>query len=748
MSQPLNVLLVQSDAAAAKPLAEFFARRGDKLWQTANLAEAGALLDRHAPGLILLDLHLPEGEWVEFVRRVRRQSPRAGLVVTSKHPDFRRELQAKEQQVHVFLRQPFTREWIEKALKRLSAAEGPAPESTLPRVRVPVRMKITLPYALLALGFALGAAYLVSRYVLESIQERFVGQLADAAKLSADWMVQEENRRLETLRLLTNLEGMAGAVQSGNAEAVRALALPVAVSQREEAVEILDPRGQSVLSLRREPQAGPEAFTAARGENIFAGWEFVRRALNARVDQQGDKYAGLARAPWGDMFYVAGPVFNDSGQPGGAILVGKSASSLAREIRQDTLAHVTLYTLEGEALASTLFVDEAGRALTPEQTAQVLQGQDAASLILDRSAAGAPYSEILGPWEVRNGEDLGVMGTALAQTALSRPTQATQLQVFLVVAITFLFVVALGLYIADQITRPLSRIVRASQEVARGNFEVKVEARGDDETAVLAHSFNYMVSGLQEGFIYRDLLGRTVSPEVREELREVFASGNLRLEGQAAIATVLMSDIRGFTTLSEKAEPSAILNWLNEYFGELVPVITAQGGVVDKFEGDAILAFFGILPRPLPAEESAYQACRAAVEMLRVVQRLNRRRAARGEPPLVTGIGLNTGAVTAGGLGTADRLNYTIIGDAVNTTQRLEGFTREFGESGALISQSTYEALGERAAEFRLEPLGAHTFKGKSEAVAIYRLWASRRGGAPDSVREGHAQPAAPEGKG
>jgi adenylate cyclase len=143
-----------------------------------------------------------------------------------------------------------------------------------------------------------------------------------------------------------------------------------------------------------------------------------------------------------------------------------------------------------------------------------------------------------------------------------------------------------------------------------------IDTSGDDEVAVLAHAFNYMVTGLQEGFIYRDLLGRTVSPEVREQLRHAFASGNLRLEGQNVVATVLMSGIRGFTTLSEKEEPTTVLAWLNEYFGGLVPIIAQYGGVVRKFEGDTVLAFFGVLPRPLTPQESAYQACQAAVAML------------------------------------------------------------------------------------------------------------------------------------
>jgi adenylate cyclase len=241
--------------------------------------------------------------------------------------------------------------------------------------------------------------------------------------------------------------------------------------------------------------------------------------------------------------------------------------------------------------------------------------------------------------------------------------------------------------------------------------------------AVLAQSFNYMVAGLQEGSIYRDLLGRTVSPEVREQLRQTFTTGRLRLEGQQAVATVLMTDIRGFTTLSEQADPATVFQWLNEYFGQLVPVVTSHGGVVNKFDGDAMLAFFGTLPRLLNPKQSALAACLTAVETLRLINQLNATRKTRGEPEFITGIGVNTGVVIAGGLGTSDRLHYTIIGDTVNTTQRLEALSRELlSESGILISHSTYLALGEYQQHFRCEPLGNHRVKGKQEELLVYQL--------------------------
>jgi adenylate cyclase len=158
--------------------------------------------------------------------------------------------------------------------------------------------------------------------------------------------------------------------------------------------------------------------------------------------------------------------------------------------------------------------------------------------------------------------------------------------------------------------------------------------------------------------------------------------------------------------------------------------------VINAFEGDALLAFFGILPRPMTPEESAYRAVRAAVGMLNIIQRLNHRRIQRGDPAFDTGIVINSGKVTAGTLGAADRLHYTVIGDTVNSTHRLQSIARTFGESGVAISGGTYEALGDRRNDFKLERLGAYTVKGKSERLVVYRLLTDNAAnpprGAPD----------------
>jgi adenylate cyclase len=715
----------------AQHLASFFSRRQDQVWLTVSAREAAALAQKHQADLLVVDLHLPGNDWLELLRQVRQDHPDTQVMITNRLPDLRREILAKEQGVQVFLRQPFTRQWVERALTRLSgAAASPHAEQPtqraalmrLPSVRTPVRLKITVPYVLLGLAFLAGAAYLLSRYILDTFDERFESQVVDVGRLAADWMVQEENRLLATLRLVAHTEGMAGALLANDAELLRTLAYPIAVNDRRDAVEILDRQGISVLSLRHQAAGGLAEYGFMRGDMLYRDWDFVQAVLDGNIDEQGDKYAGMVRTPWGDYFYVSGPILDADGGLAGVILVGSAAESLVRQIRQVTLGQITLYDPLGHALASTHNTDLSGVDVPAAQAAQVLVQQDQGSLLRDLTVDSLTYTEVVGPWQARNGQDLGLIGGALARNNLARPTAVTRVQAFAFVGLAFLIVVGLGLYLSSLITRPLTQMVHASAQVAEGNLEVKVDTRGDDEVAVLAHAFNYMVTGLQEGFIYRDLLGRTVSPEVREQLRQGFASGNLKLEGQNVVATVLMSDIREFTALSENEEPTTVLAWLNEYFSGLVPIVTANGGVVDKFEGDALLSFFGILPQPLPPKEAAYHACRAAVTMLENVEQLNARRVAEGQPPFTTGIGINTGLVTAGGLGASDRLNYTIIGDAVNTTARLQGFSRDFGASGIVISEHTFAALEDLADQFDLEPMGRHAFKGKREGLLVYRL--------------------------
>jgi class 3 adenylate cyclase/CheY-like chemotaxis protein len=723
----LRVLLVQSDVQSAQTLTRFFQDRGDEVWYAGDVAQGLSLLSQGQPDLMLVDLHFPGSDWLGLLRQARQVNPPVKLILTNKYPDMQRELIAAEYGATVFLRQPYTQRWIETALQRAFEAAEPqaqrARKTQLPKVKLPVLVKITGPYLLLALLFALAGAYIITQITLESVQDRYLNQLIETGRQTADWLVREEDRLLSSERMLANTQGLAQAIRNQDAEVARALVFPLAATAGEEAVEIVDLQGMTLVSMRSKAGGGSGEYDFTRGDGYFGQQPFARSILLGQSDEVGDKFSGMVQAPWGAFFYVGGPVYDQANQLVGAVLVGKSMRSIARQAGQDTMAEITFYNFDGLPLASTLPIDQQALSLAAGQVDQVIANQASASLTRSLSNQSAVYAEIVGPWQARDQQDLGVLGAALPQNYLTRASSTMQFEIFLLVAGAFVLVIVVGLYLAGLITRPLARLVYSSNEVAQGNLEVKVDSTGNDEMAVLAHSFNYMVAGLQEGSVYRDLLGRTVSPEVRDQLRQTFTSGNLKLEGQEAVASVLMTDIREFTSLSETTDPSTVLAWLNEYFGRLVPIVQAYGGVVNKFDGDAMLAFFGILPRRQTPQNGAIDACQAALEILQVIDQLNLERVARGDPPLVTGIGINTGVVIAGGLGTSDRLHYTIIGDTVNTTQRLESLTRQlFDTSGIVMGHGTWSALAESAARFNLVPAGMHAVKGKSEQIEVYRL--------------------------
>ncbi len=724
-----SVVIIHSDISLPQTLLAFFNMRGDKVWQTSSATEARLLLKQHKPDLLIIDIHLPEADWQHILSLASHLRTRVNVLLTARYTDPQRKYLARARGLSVCVQLPCSRNEIEQALTQLEhphylTKKSASDVRVRSRIRVPVRLKITLPYVLLALILALAATYVVSQVALDSIEERFVNQLIEAGKQSADEIVREESRLLATLRLVAYIEALPTALQTRDAERLRTLILPIIVNAGEEAVDILDLEGTSLLSLRYQETDGSGTYLATQGDKQFARWSLVQRVLKGQRDPYGDKYAELVELRGAEptyYLYVAGPISDEQGNLIGVVLVGKRVTTLIQQFRQQTLAHTTVYNLAGEPIASTL-PDQTAASVLLAEAARVLEQQDQSSRIRPIVAGSIPYYEIMGPFEVRNGNDLGLLGTALPQTFLVRPSEMTRFKILILVLIAFVLIVAIGIFLARRITAPLLRVVHASARVARGDFNVTVKPVGTDELAALTRSFNYMVARLREGLIYRDLLGRTLSPEVRDQFRQSLASGNLRLEGQNIVATILMSDIRGFTPLSENIDPITVWAWLNEYFGELVPIITAHGGVVSEYIGDALLVFFGILPTPQLPEESAYRACQTALAMLEAIDQINAHRSERGEPPLITGIGVNTGLVTAGSIGTMDRMRYGVVGDTVNTTQRLESFTRQFGASSIVVSDATVAALQHRQSEFVFEDLGVHHFKGKSTPFSVYRL--------------------------
>ncbi len=301
--------------------------------------------------------------------------------------------------------------------------------------------------------------------------------------------------------------------------------------------------------------------------------------------------------------------------------------------------------------------------------------------------------------------------TALLQRSLDEalsPYKRLRAALILLFALGLALSVAGGVLMARTVTRPVRDLAAGVKRIYEGNYSEPVKVEQEDEIGKLASSFNHMLKGLIERDRVRSLLGKVVSSAIAEELLKK----EIELGGEEREVTILFSDLRGFTTLCERHTPQEILSFLNDYFTRISSVIEANGGVVDKYIGDAVMALFGA---PLKDEDDAARSVRTALGMRQALIGLNAEFEAKGLPRLSLGVGVNTAMVVAGNMGSTTRLNYTVIGDGVNLASRLEGLSKKYGVE-IIVSAST-RAL---APGFVYRELDIVRVKGKNEPVGIY----------------------------
>jgi adenylate cyclase len=279
---------------------------------------------------------------------------------------------------------------------------------------------------------------------------------------------------------------------------------------------------------------------------------------------------------------------------------------------------------------------------------------------------------------------------------------------FAIVMLATVISMTIGWRLATRMGSALVRVSRAMGRLEQQEY-VKVDVmRTGDELEDLANGFNAMVDGLQE----RDKLRTTMGKYMTAEVMNHVMAGEVELGGKTLEVTILFCDLRDFTTLSEKRTAHEIVEILNEYFTVMVEIVMDEGGVVDKYIGDNIMAVFGApVSRPLDAAH----AVRAAVRMREALAKLNAKHPDR--PPLRFGIGLHTGEVIAGNIGSARRMEYTVIGDAVNLASRLESKTKELS-TDILISDATRDKAG----DIDVDPAGEIHVKGREQPVQAYKV--------------------------
>jgi class 3 adenylate cyclase len=287
--------------------------------------------------------------------------------------------------------------------------------------------------------------------------------------------------------------------------------------------------------------------------------------------------------------------------------------------------------------------------------------------------------------------------------------QARQILVLAIVAIAV--ALAGGITVARWIARPLGLLAAQARRIRQGDLDVTLVPQSRDEIGVLTRAMSDMARALRDRDFVREALGRYVSPDLAERcLRDRDA---LRLGGELRQVAILMSDLRGFSALSERLGPEAMIDLINRYLARMTPIIQAHGGTVNEFIGDAILVLFGA---PFERPDDAVRAARCALAMQAAMVELNAENVALGLPVLSMGIGVHTGVVVAGNIGSKEHVKYGVVGPAVNLTSRIQGLAH-----GGQVLLS-HAALARVRGAVRVGAPTRTRVKGVSEVVVVQPL--------------------------
>ena len=285
------------------------------------------------------------------------------------------------------------------------------------------------------------------------------------------------------------------------------------------------------------------------------------------------------------------------------------------------------------------------------------------------------------------------------------------------------------LVFARYLTNPLTRVVGTMEKIiSTSDLSNRVAVEYQDETGKLAHTFNIMVDALEKATsqIKQYALKAVVAQKKEHKIRNIFQkyvpadvidtffkNPEAMLVGENRVISILFSDIRGFTSISERMQPDDLVTSLNRYFSVMVDIIMSRNGVIDKYIGDAIMAFFGA---PVKHEDDALASVLAGIEMNEALVEFNRQQRELGKPEFAIGVGINYGVVTVGNIGTDKKMDYTIIGDMVNLASRMEGLTKKYRQS-LLISESLYAKVKDKLPCRLIDSVAV---KGKTRGVKIY----------------------------
>jgi adenylate cyclase len=559
---------------------------------------------------------------------------------------------------------------------------------------------VSLVVALAATGLAIVAVLGVWAYVegRETLRRQIVRELTHVAEIQQHEIREDlDAARRQVQALAARLGDEAGRHPAAVRERLRELQ---AFDARFLQVNLMDADGRVLVSSSLAPD--PEPPNRVGVAHTLEGQAFV-----------SDVYRSPVFGRW--VVFLAAPVKDARGAVSGAV-------SVRFDMQEDLMTFVRAVRFGGTGF--TVIANGQGRVIAHPDAARLgedltrlpvvrdaLQGRTSSAITVDgagqemlmvgRPFAG-PSTEQARPW---------VLVSEAATVEVLAPLRALREEFALaLLAAAAACVVVAGL-LARSVTRPLHSLLDTVQAVRGGDLTARTAVAGRDEIGHLGEALNEMVKGVADRDRIKDIFGRYVTTQVSQELLDK----QITLGGDRRRVTMLFSDIRNFTSMSEGMAPERIIAFLNDYFSEMVDAVFEYHGVLDKFIGDGMLAVFGSLDQ---VEGHERRAVLTALRMRARLAKLNGERATVGQPPIAIGIGIHTDEVVVGNIGSRKRLEYTVIGDGVNTCSRVEGLNKEFGTT-ILITDATWEHVGD---EFECRPMPEAPLKGKTKVPRLFEV--------------------------
>ncbi|MDR1627100.1 MAG: HAMP domain-containing protein [Spirochaetia bacterium] len=365
----------------------------------------------------------------------------------------------------------------------------------------------------------------------------------------------------------------------------------------------------------------------------------------------------------------------------------------------DVLVHANAeLVMEGANVAGLPFVQDLWKS--PESGLQTLYAD----------AGGTQYFGAFQKLSVANAAVI----TQIEYRVVFEGVAATTWRNILLTGVVLSLSILLIWFFSKTLSRPLRLLAAAAGRIEEGEFELDLEVKSRDEVGFLARSFLSMGKGLAERERLKTSFGKFINKEIAEQAMR----GELTLGGETKKATIFFSDIRGFTNMAEMMNPNDVVRFLNSYMTRMVDCVEKTGGVVDKFIGDAVMAVWGAPISAGSPEADALNCVKTALLMRDALIELNKTRGTEKRPTIRIGCGINSGDILAGQIGSSRRMEYTVVGDAVNLASRTEELTKIMG-ADILVTENTRRLI---AASVLTEEMPSVTVKGKENPIRIFAV--------------------------